>query len=95
VSGQGPDPSHKTAIKFITFWTPDERRRLQWRNKLEYRYSTDDELGDEIEAQSGLTYQLGEAGGQLLLLRLQGEYREYASGQTSRLGWFGIEFNPW
>ncbi|MDH5182171.1 MAG: DUF4105 domain-containing protein, partial [Gammaproteobacteria bacterium] len=59
-------------LRIETLWTPDERRRLQWRNKLEYRYSTDDELGDEIEAQSGLTYQLGEAGGQLLLLRLQG-----------------------
>lgn len=78
-----------------TLWTFDKKRRLQWRNKFEYRFATDNNFEGEYKLSTGLSYQMGELAGRLFLLRLSSEYNNLGGNENSQLTWLGIEINPY
>ena len=76
-----------------------KKRKLQWRNNLEYVYAADQDLHDEIHLNTTLAYRLGKFRNQLLVLKFTHEYastRQLKHWRTpSYLSSLAIEFNPY
>jgi len=93
-----PDDSNTRVVlpaRLETLITFDQKRHWQWRNNIEYRYAIDNDFEHEYEFNSGLTYQMGEIVGRLILFRVSSEYKYFGKGNSSHTSWLGIEINPY